>query len=95
MLSSFAVGAKNTVGIASRNGLDLDMIGSAGGPGAFYVVNTSHFYYSKDINHFNFIVNMNFTISLPVSKNRKGVKTVITCSFFALDTKPAVAYIYG
>jgi hypothetical protein len=30
---------------------------------------------------------------LPVSKNRKGVKTVITCSFFALDTKPAVAYI--
>jgi len=32
VLSSFAVGAKNAPGIASRNGLDLDMIGSGGGP---------------------------------------------------------------
>jgi hypothetical protein len=85
MLSSFAVGAKNTVGIASRNSLDLDMIGSAGGLGAFYVVNTLHFYSNIE----NLVIRSKIPLDPEtrwflsnVTKNRKGVKTVITCSFF-------------
>ena len=70
-MPAFAIGTKNAVGIASRDGLYLDMIGSGGHGGLVFSVMTG-FFHTQDYAKINLGVKtkarFNFFIVYPLSR---------------------------